>query len=268
MKITGEKSFYHQICDSDTITLLQPLLDSGAYVINPEDGKIWNKDELNNTRSLDANEWIYTNNPPSDYACTWWRDIAKVLRYVPSPCLSCWKVVVRPRNLSELYKAYMMQLKMVEENPECYCKCGMESRPFVFGSYGAYFYTKSLEAGRKRYNEVRRMVDAYVSSDVNVILKRYCSEFELDFGSTLTYKQPELAPIWEEMIRRDCQINWIHYVQPEMIIKKTMREWIKFAWDRGDVSVFQFTGMQHIVPPCFTYHDKTDEEIEELKNGK
>lgn len=257
-------SFYTDIKEQDLLTEWQSEIDSGKYTINPEDHKIWNKQELYKNYSLDANKpWIYVNNP-IDLYCEWRHDTVKLLKFIPSHCLNCWKVVVKPRAVTELFKLYTLQCNMSAADPECYCKCGSEERNYVFGNYSGFFYTRSLEAGLERYSQVREAVDKEINSDVDVILKRYCTEFELAFGPSHAYKQPDDAARWEQLIDEMCVMVPFTYTQSDRMKMKVMRRWIKHAWSVGDATLYKLTDGKPIVMPCVTYHQQ-QEIADELK---
>jgi len=249
-------SFYHDIKNEDLISVWKPLLDTGKYMINSKDGKIWRKAEFKAERdgliTLDPDKkWIFTNNPHDRY-CEWAHDISDLLHFIPTSCLSCWKVVVRPQKLTQLFDLYDLQLRMVEEDPKCYCKCGLEERPYIFGNYGCYFYNPSENAALDRLDEVREQVSK-IDPDISVFCKKYCTEFERKYGPSIYYRQPKVATYWEKLIAEKCHKIPFIWKQTDDIRKRIMREWIKFAWDRGDHDIYVYTDGQPLVPPVCTY---------------
>ena len=130
--------------------------------------------------------WHYINDDPERAArCRKLLILFQAFNFKPSFCRdSCWKVVVSPRTLRELYQLRLIQLDMVDADPKCWCKCGIEMRPINGGVlYGGYFYENSKEVGLKRWHEVRSLVDF----GIPVILKRHCTEMELRFGDPEKY---------------------------------------------------------------------------------
>lgn len=264
-------SFYENIRSNDVISMLEKLLIGGEYILNPDDGKIWNKKDYEGKYDQPYSvPWIFTNNPP-DMNCGWNLDLARALdyvRYIPTRCFNCWKVVVRPANIQQLIATYKMQLLMVKEDPKCFCKCGIELRDIVFGNYGAYFYANSMDEGLELYKKVRRHVDGHVNSDVPVILKRGCTEYEFDHGPSYQWKQPDNVEVIDKIIADHCQINDFNYKQTEIIKAKIMHSWMKFAWGIGDPSIYALTAMKRMYPELVTYHDKSKEEIKRLFEGE
>ena len=250
-----EKSFYDQAVEDDFLSKWQPNIASGNYFLGA-DGHIYSTEECQSViKASSVRPWVYVNNPPKSYHCTWYHDIAKTFKFIPTHCLNCWKVVVRPRTLVELILLLKVQEEMAQENKDCWCKCGTELRPYVRGNYGGYFYTRSMKVGLKRYREVRERVDKTISPECPVILKRYCSEFEMDFGPSIAYKQHEFAARIEEQIEEYCVMKNFDYPQSKLAKIKIYTEWVKFAYGIDDPSVDACTGGNPIVPPVCTYHN-------------
>lgn len=253
-------SVYTAICDYDLISKFQQPLESGKYMIAPEDGSIWNTQEYKENYGIAFDRvWHYINNPPNAL-CDWYHDIVALFGFIPTRCLGCWKVVVRPQNLQQLFLLQALMIEMSEKDPECYCKCGIEVRAFVFGNYGGYFYQTSKEAMQERYLQVRELVNEKISPLVDVIPKRYCSEFERQFGPSDQYKQPANAAHWEEAIKEGCHMVPFPYDQPDKVVRKVMREWIKHAWSIGDPTVNIYTDNVPLSPPVVRYLPEHKEE--------
>jgi hypothetical protein len=159
---------------------VQKLLRSG-YHIDPETGKITT---ILRSKAHDV-PWVYTRSDPR-LNCTLWTEVHfKALDIFPEPCLNCWKVVVRPRTFKEL----IMLLEIQKEHTTRFCKCGIELRDYVHGNYGGYFYNHGMTEGLDCLDDVRGLVAEHISPDVPVVLKRYCTEFELKFGPSNEVEQ-------------------------------------------------------------------------------
>ena len=232
-----------------TLKLKKLLKPGGGYHLRLEDGKF-----VPNAVSLgwDA-PWIYVQTV-SDARCDiYHRVFFDVLKQVPSYCRNCWKIVVRPRSLIELFDLYEFQREMGVP-----CKCGIEKRPTVNGLYGGYFYTKSKEAGQARYKEVRKLVDKHLSPKTDVILKRYCTEFEIGPGSLgASDKLPEQTP--EEIELENQIIDQFPRVgfgtkQPDHVASAVMSEWIGYAYRNGDKTYAAFTDGSPLFRSTVKYH--------------
>ena len=202
--------------------------------------------------------WVYIN-PNPDLLCTEYRAIVKGFGFIPKTCCNCYKIVVQPRSFHELMQLYDLQEEMAKENPKCWCKCGIEEREFVPRHYGGYFYTQGLEVGKSRYKTVRAKVDKHISKDTPVILKRYCTEFELQFGPSDRYEQPPGADEVEKQIWETIEIVSGGVKQPQFIINNTIQTWMVFAWGRGDKTVMLYNNGAPLFTPSVTYHEEGKE---------
>ena len=198
-------------------------------------------------------DWIHTRQD-KDEECGPYHTMFKAFGFIPTPCLSCWKVVVKPRTIVELFKLYNLQVDLNRQ-----CKCGIEQwRPYVNPLYGGYFYNESKEEGFERYHEVRQSVDEQISPDVPVVLKRFCTEFELRFGDSKGYQQPKMAKKWEAMMDK----WYVRYPsckeQSPLIVIDIMERWIHFAMRYGDPTVKEINNGEFLYPSPRTYHEEEE----------
>lgn len=165
--------------------------------------------------------------------------------------------MVRPQTLIQLLDLYEFQKEMGVP-----CKCGTEKRETVYGLYGGYFYTRSKKEGVERYKQVRRLVDECLSPDVSVILKRYCTEFELGGQGDVKGQGPsdQTPDATEEELEMEVYIE-SHFPrigsnnsQPRFLIADVIKEWIHFAYQQGDETYKEVTGGKPLFPPYVTYH--------------
>jgi len=162
---------------------------------------------------------------------------------------------VVPRSFHELMLLLELEEKMVHKNPRCWCKCGTEARDFVPRNYGGYFYTKGKEQGLVRLKTVREEVAEHISPEIRVILKRYCTEFELRFGPSDTYKPPVHARDTEKKFWENVDITIGARRQPQIIIDNVIQSWMIFATGRGDKTVELYNGGKPIFIPSLTYEE-------------
>jgi len=221
--------------------------------------------------------WIYVNPEPGT-PCSVYQVIVDKCNFIPKHCLSCWKVVVKPRTLYEL----MRVLKLQEDWTQGYlgkgrfCKCGIELRTWVPQLYGAYFYTRSKGQGLARWEEVRKMVDA-INPNIPVILKRYCTEFELRLGPSDQYRPPAHAEALEREIWGALDIEPLVRtvsLQPAYLRGHVIRKWIEWAWSAGDETAMAFNDGEPLYTPSVTYHpgdgsgDKAETKGKGATDGK
>jgi hypothetical protein len=219
-------SFYDWTVAHDIIEHLRPLWEGAGFKLRESDGKLIGKSQA----AIEA-PWHYIKECWECDCFTWHHVIFEYIskrlvigrKFVPSGCQECFKVVVRPATIKQLFALEKMQIAM-----DLPCKCGIEVRNYVHGLYGGYFYTRSLEEGLKRYLEVRQAVNANVllGSDVPVILKRGCTEFEMECGPSDQWQTtPEQLKI-EGMVDRYLVKDDVLRKQPEHVIRHLHRKWI------------------------------------------
>ena len=177
-------------------------------------------------------------------------------KFIHSNCLNCWKVVLRPRNLVELF-----EVRRYQKNLRRSSKCGTELRAFVPAKYGAYFYNDSMEEGLDILETVRKDFPK-----CGAILKRGCTEFELAYGPSNKWGQTSRDQKLEEILDAtllDIDWNGNPYKKkplPRYVEENTKRQWVEFAFDRGDSTYKQYTMGHPIVTSVLTYE-------KELQNG-
>lgn len=178
--------------------------------------------------------WCHVNPDPNRRNCGRWRMLFQAKQFIPQFCLSCWKVVITPRTLRELYDLRDLMLSMSRENPFCYCKCGIETRDWTPGKvYGGYFYTDSFEDGMKRWREARNLVSEHISSGVDVVLKRYCTEFEVVLGDSINYERPINADPLEAFYDSIMDMKHGKLMQPEWVLLTVWQRWMEHGWRWG-----------------------------------
>jgi len=226
----------------------------GGYHLRQEDGKFVPNFP---STSKDA-PWAYVKIHPRLRCDVYHWVIFKQLGFIPSVCRNCWKVVVMPRNVVELFDLYELQREMGVP-----CKCGIEKRRTDTRLYGGYFYCQGKEEGLERYKQVREAVDKHLSPETNVILKRYCSEYEIGDGEKKglgpSDELPDQTP--EEKWMEDYVLDNFPSVgfgnpSPDHILANTMMEWIHWAFMHGDPTYKEFTGGNPLFPSAVTYHEK------------
>lgn len=178
--------------------------------------------------------WYHVNPDPERHKCTKLRNLFQAKNFIPSFCLGCWKVCVTPRTLRELFELRDIQLEMVKDNPKCWCKCGIEMRDWTPGKvYGGYFYTNSYDVGIERWKTVRAIVDKRMGEGVNVVLKRYCTEFEIITGDSSKYVRPSNADEVERMYFHLIEDSPAKITQPDWALLETYEKWIRHGWRWG-----------------------------------
>lgn len=249
------KNLYMTLDNLDLVGKLKPLLMRQGYILRMEDSKFVPKMA---SVGWDA-PWIYVQSDPCARCDVYHRVFFNVLGHIHTYCRSCWKVVVRPQNLIQLFDLYEFEKELCVP-----CKCGMELRDTVEGLYGGYFYTRSKEQGLERYKQVRALVDEHLGKDVPVILKRYCTEFELGGqgeinGKGPSDKTPDTTPEEKEMehyIESHFPKIGLNNPQPKHLVASVMKRWIHYAFEHGDMTYKEFTDGKKLTKDYVTYHNE------------
>lgn len=242
----------------DVLEWLRPLWDGGGWMLN-KDGKV---EMIRNQVAINT-PWVHHGH--TDWAkCMLWNNImfrvvsenitkhfSDMKPFVPSGCQNCYKVVVRPKTLTQLFALNELEIKLGRPS-----KCGIEHRDSVHGLYGGYFYNRGIEAGRECYQTVRQAIDEIIDlgPEVKVILKRSCTEMEHSVGPSDKWEISEEQSIVESLIEEWTVSEKDVSEQPEPVVWNVKRRWIEWAFAHGDETYKQFTGGKSITPGYITYH--------------
>jgi len=238
---------YMSACKVDLLHMLEPMFKKGVFVLTNEDkyilrtGMIWNT------------PWVFAGDRMPQCECILAHQvILKYFNFIPSRCMTCWKVVARPRTVEELFK--VSDFQQTSPRPS---KAGIEIRTFVHGLYGAYWYNMTIEQGFecKRYVE-----NAF--PDIPVILKRGCTEFERKFGTSHLWQAfPEEEDL-EALLKSKLVIeDAFDPKQPASVVLHTKRKWIEFAYEHGDGTYSKFTSGIPVQPEMVTYYEKAEDDV-------
>lgn len=244
--------YYEDIKERDLITTLKRLLQSGGYYFR-DDGKIMATHRL----AWDS-PWHHVKHHPLLDCHTWHQilfdaismHLPKDQRFVPSGCQQCYKVVVRPKTLKQLFALLDVQKRL--DRPS---KCGIETREEVHALYGGYFYNIGLDSALECYKVVRREINEHplLGPDIAVIVKRSCTEMEHGVGPSdkweITPRQLEIEGILDTMLVKDD----VDRKQPDTVLRYIHRKWIEFAYFVNDATYAEFTDGP-LYPGYVTYH--------------
>ncbi len=267
----GENS-YRRLKDQNILRLLQPLIQKKAYVVRKSDGKL----KIPDTAQIAINTpWIF-NGAGFGYDCYYWTKVifntlSKNVkgRFVPRHCQNCWKVVVKPRTLEQLFALLELQQKS-----GLHSKCGIELRDSVPGLYGGYFWNRGKEAGLRCYDTVldlmktnkilSPLLDEVDNNDktTRIILKRGCTEMEHACGPSdkweITPAQNALEDLAATFVVQDTE----NLTQQDHLIWDVQQRWIEWAWKNGDPTYALYTDGEPLYPAYVIYHP-TVKSIEE-----
>lgn len=255
---SGRSNLYEELGKMNLVRIFKPLTGpKGGFHRRLADGKF----VPNLPAMADEAPWVYVK-PVEGARCNiYQRVFFQVLGMVPSFCRNCWKVVIKPKTLHDLFTLYEYQ--RMAGVP---CKCGIERRPTTTSLYGGYFYTRSKEDGLERYRQVRAFADDMLSAETPVLLKRYCTEYEIGPGSLgPSNKLPEMTA--EDLEYENFILSMFPNIgenlrQPDDVIANVMQQWIEYAYQyhkaTGDETYKEFTGGESLYPAYVTYHNEAD----------
>jgi len=210
-----------------------------------------------------------------DFDCNFWHQficlpglgMEKPGSFIPTQCLNCWKVVVKPKTLKQLFTLKKAMLKM-----NYYSKCGIEKRITVGANYGAYTYCPSPEVGLKRKVEIRNMVDRELGKGIPVFLKRGCTEYEAFYGDSLNWGKVENQDLIERYILDTIKIVRVSEVQDKDIVARVHDNWVRHAYSVVDPTYTEYT--RYLLPErgplgvtYRKYDDMTADEIRSKVKG-
>jgi len=197
-----------------------------------------------------ATPWIHPV-PGHDKDCGLWHSIMfDEYHILPSPCMECWKVVVFPRTLKELFELTEFQFGCGRP-----CKCGIDVRSYTSKLYSGYFYNNSVEEGMECYHWLRKEMTDLFDEDFLVIYKRGCTEFELTFGPSNQWVIPEGQLDLEAEIFKLFNRYVTHNPpkQPSVMLPSIKLRWIQWAWQNADDTYKLYTNGEPLHRPPYTY---------------
>ena len=254
--MSEDPSYYKKLVSEDVVTWALPLLQRAGYRVRPGDGHFTVESSIH-----PDTPWHHVKHSDKLDCHLYHAVMHDVLfknmevDWIPADCQQCWKVVVRPPTLLALFA-----LEAVQKQLELPCKCGIEVRESVCGLYGGYFYNLSLEEGKRCYEIVRKAVsdEPLLGPDVPVLLKRGCTEYEMEHGRSDEWAVTDEQLRAEKIIKETFVSDHNFSSQPEHLVKRVHRRWIEFAYAAGDQTYKHFTNGEPIYPPYVTYHDEPE----------
>lgn len=196
--------------------------------------------------------------------CTRHLEIFSKFNVIPKYCFDCYKVLITPRSVVELFKLLMIFEKIALPN-ENRRKCMVEEREEFSGTYKGYVFCKGIDEGNEVCKIVRKIVSEDISPQVSVTLKRGCSEYALAYPGYARIKPASVIMQY----KKDWQVQEDYFdknfvihservpdvndnatdVSTDGVTKYTRREvlsmqyWLCYAATIGDTSYLSISGM-------------------------
>ena len=171
--------------------------------------------------------WVFISHDVRKKYCWFWNRVCtQEFNLIPSHCrFSCWKVVIKPNNVKELFKCY--DILKILDLPS---KIGADVRQYTYGPWAGFVYADTLEEGRKYYKIVREAMP----KKVEVILKRGCTEMERiqdsDYWDVMGEKDLELEQRLQDLFAFDERF----FRQARWLKNEIKEDWIRRAIEIGD----------------------------------
>jgi len=243
-------ALYEELGAVDIITPVQNMFENEFRLCM--DGKL----------RLIGDDCFLTNGPwinvrtAVDRACFLWSQIYyRCYKIIPRGCFNCWKLVARPRSLTELIKVHKLQVRM-----DLPSKSGIERREYGLhkGIYGSYWYCP-MEGGYAGALEhlamIQKTLHKEISKSLKVVLKRSCTEMENSAGPSDAWVYPEEQHMLEDVLDSVWDIPPDNCPEP-MVLKTTiMRRWIEHGITHRDPEAMKYIeSMESLgVAPTKTY---------------
>jgi hypothetical protein len=240
-------TYWEDLEKQDLIGKLKPLFNAGHLYIDPENGKIKRPGQV----MMITNPWVFTKQADWTNCAVWHQIYFKCLNAIHSGCYRCYKVVVRPQTVRELFDLHevMQQLGLAG-------KCGVETREYTKHLYGAYFYCNGLEDGKRIYRIVSDAIAKELRPDMDVILKRGCTEFEMMHGDSSKYEQSEEDRQTERLLEDNMDIPPATFAQPDILKTHIKRSWLAWAYKNNDRTCLEYNDGEDFVAQPTTYHEE------------
>lgn len=250
------KGWAERLAREDFYTMFAPLT-------NKRDGWMWDPDRKvirqGGTPFLTAETpWVHIKGAPKKHCGLDHHIIFNTFGIIHPRCQKCWKVVVTPTTFKGL-----IELEEIQRGLNRPSKLGIEMRDYTPKFYGGYFYNHSIDEGRARYEEVRKAVNEHMTGgkDINVILKRGCTEFEMIKGPSQfwhnTIEEEEFLELLEAYI--DYQRG--NGDQARLVQTHVRLKWLLWAHANNDMSYVEYNGGETLFPGYTKYHEGDIDDI-------
>lgn len=253
-------SYYTDLMKKDVVSWVEPLLSSGIIKCRASDSKF----ELQNMAAPHKPPWHYIRTVVGarcPYFHKLFEDISPRTpagKFVPRRCQECWKIVIRPRTLKELFALEELMLAKVDWP----CKCGIERRsytPLSKHRYGGYVYNTSVKEGLERLKKIRAMLEEHDElNGVESYLKRGCTEMELGCPDSTKWEVTEAQNDVEDILDWYFLFDVPNSGMAPHIINRLHMTWIEWAAENGDETYLEYTGGEPLYDPAVRYELKVE----------
>ena len=193
-------------------------------------------------------EQIYRRNT-FDLNCDRHFEVFNTYNVIPKFCFGCYKILINPKNIIELFKLYIVfdNLKLEKNNIR---KCIIELRPSTGGVYKGFIYCSGLNEAQKIFKDILPIIKTSIGDNLSISIKRGCSEFSVPYPKFKEIDQSmKYNDAWREKEKQIDEKN--KNKNTEKVLGKTisgitisdalvMRNWLIYAKRINDESYKEF----------------------------
>ncbi len=173
---------------------------------------------------------------------------------IPRYCFDCYKVLVEPRTVVDLFKLMVLfqNVKLKNDNTR---KCMVEAREECSGAYKGYVYCRGLDEGRELLDYFKNAVSVEISDGIGVSLKRGCSEFSVAYPEYAVIGDSASMEYREEWSEREEEADKAFPGNEKYFTGETnnhpgftaadacvMHAWLRYAATIGDLTYLIIAG--------------------------
>lgn len=175
---------------------------------------------------------------------------------IPKYCFDCYKILITPRNVIELFKLMIIFTKIGLPEDNCR-KALVEMRPKVSGSYKGIINCRNYANAVNIATVIQRVLSEKVATGIPVIIKRGCSEYPItypeyanigDASNKMEYKQEwqQIEDAADEHFNYSSRPDREMYNTPGYTLNdvNTMYYWLQYAAAIGDLSYLSISSQE------------------------
>ena len=166
---------------------------------------------------------------------------------IPKFCFGCYKILINPKNIIELFKLYIVfdNLKLEKNNLR---KCIIELRSSIGGVYKGLIYCSGLNEAQKIFKDILPIIKTSIGDNLSISIKRGCTEFSVSYPKFKEIDQSmKYNDTWREKEKQIDEKNKNTVKVLEKTILGTtisdvliMRNWLIYAKRINDESYKKF----------------------------
>jgi len=204
-----------------------------------------------NVKGLNLDETQIHRVNTNELNCERHFQVFNVFNVIPKFCFGCYKVLLEPKKVTELFKLYFIfdNLNLKNNNRR---KCMLEFRPKVSGNYKGYIYCSGLSEANEIKNKLDSILSKKIKENIPTTIKRGCSEFGIAYPQykKINQKDEQLMEYNEKWSNKEKIIDdklTIKNRSKQKVLKDNligatvsdvliMRNWLAYAKKIGDFS--------------------------------